>query len=767
MFLLRAALTAACVAWPCAAFAVDPPFNPKAHQAVVLPLLQKYCVRCHGEKEQEAAVRVDALPPTFKSNTYEATTWADVLDQVSQGTMPPPKEKLRPTADEVEKIREWIRGAQRQAVASSQDGAGQVVLRRLNRAEYDNTIRDCFGIDLKLARGFPTDDRDAGFDNIGRALTISHTLMDQYVAAAETIVERAFASGPPPKKMVIRSDPEHGALLSGGGGPSTGPVHNEFHRLRSGVGRAGGGLQFPFTLKEPGLYRATLRVAAWPVPPAKAVRLELRLGTEFAAGREVKADEYTGEIVTFEKVFSPRDVKETPKQSLAVAAAGGGDLLLDYVVIEGPVFDSWPSPAFHACFPDGKTAGDETDMRRIVQTFGARIYRRPLSEQEIAPLAAVYKYERTADADHLTAMRSVFKRMLVSPQFLFLLEPNAAAKARPLNDYELANRLSYFLWSTTPDEPLFAAAQAGRLRDKAELSKQVARMLAHPRRQAFIDNMTGQWLSLRDIDAFDVDPKQFPSWDKHLRESMLGETKAFFQEILDHDLSTLNFLDSDWAMLNERLAKHYGIAGVEGDELRRVKLPPGSHRGGLITQASMMKILSDGIETKPIKRAAWILENLLADPPPPPPPMVASLVPNKSGQAPRTLRERLVQHRVAAACISCHRKIDPLGFGLENYDAIGAWRETEGKVGRIDASGTLPSGAAFSGPDEMKRALLARKHDFCRCITEKFLTYALGRRLEFTDHDLVESIAAKMPAHGYTMKGLILDIVRSDAFRHR
>jgi hypothetical protein len=292
-------------------------------------------------------------------------------------------------------------------------------------------------------------------------------------------------------------------------------------------------------------------------------------------------------------------------------------------------------------------------------------------------------------------------------------------------------------------------------------------MLANTKRHAFIENMTGQWLSLRDFDMFDIDKKQFPAWDAHLRESMLAETRLFFQEILDHDLSTLSFLDSDWTMLNDRLAKHYGIEGVEGDEMRRVKLPASSHRGGLITQAAIMKILSDGIETKPIKRAAWILENLLDDPPPPPPPMVAALIQNKKGQAPRGLRERLEQHRNSPSCFSCHRKIDPIGFGLENFDPIGAWRETEGPVGKIDASGTLPDGTKFKGPDEMKKALMKRKNDFCRAITSKFLTYAVGRRLEFTDRELIDTIAARMPSHGYSMKGLIQDIVRSEAFRKR
>lgn len=764
---LRFAIISVLVLAASNARAVDRPFDPKAYASAIRPLLDRYCVRCHGADKQEAALRIDTLEPVFKPQSYDADLWLEVANQMSLGAMPPKKEKLRPSADEIDRVRSWILSAQRHAVESSQDGAGQVVIRRLNRGEYNNTIRDCFELELRPADEFPADASDGGFDNIGRALTISPMLMVKYMAAADLIVNRAFPAGPQPPMKDVRFDPERYGLSGQRIVLNSRRLHNEYLRHKERKARFNGA-GYEINLDHEGTYRITMRVAGIKDDPKLPVRMALAGGLDVIGGWDVDADEYTGQLITLDV---PVRLKYSPKKLYRVSGDGNGDLLLDYFRIQGPMYDVWPSPAFHACFPNGQTEGDERDARRILESFGAKIYRRPLIESDLQPLLAIYRERREASDEHLAAMRQVFKRMLISPAFLYLVEPQRDANQSALNDYELASRLSYFLWSSMPDDELFAAARAGRLHDPKELDRQVVRMIADPKSAAFVDNMTGQWLSLREIDTFDIDPKLWPQWDSHLRDSMLGETKAFFAELLRSDVSALAMLDSDWTMLNARLARHYDIPGIEGDHFRRVALPPGSHRGGVVTQAAVMKILSDGIETKPIKRAAWILENLLADPPPPPPPNVEPLEQNKKGEKPRTLRDRLQQHRDAPACFSCHRKIDPLGFGFENYNALGAWRDHEeskdGVAGAIDASGVMPDGTRFEGPEALKKILLTRQDDFRRCMTEKFLTYALGRGLEFTDAEIVEALAAQMPKHGDTMRGLIQDIVRSDVFRHR
>lgn len=751
---------------PAPSQAADAPVRVEEdHARKVRPLLEKYCVRCHGPKEQEAGVRVDTLKALFGTTSRDADLWIDVMDQVGQNSMPPRKEKERPTADEVDMLLSWIRAAQQQAIASSKEGAGKVVLRRLNRTEYNNTIRDLFGVEMRVADSFPEDETDRGFDNIGQSLTLSATLLQRYLMAAEFVVSRCFSSDPPPKKMQVHVEAEldgrstNGPLL-------TGPTHNQFRRLR---GKSANNMMIPVKLTSPGTYRISAKVASWPQSAGEPSRLELlEKGDNLVLlqGFDIFADEYSdGELISFDITFSPRDVRERAARNFVLAPAGNGDLLVDYVHITGPVYDVWPSPAFVRYMPQGSTDGTVVDLRRLVETFGARIYRRPIIPEDLKPLEDLYTTKRKEGADHLKAVQLVLTQMLISPSFIYLVEKRSDEKQPRLNDFELASRLSYFLWSSTPDDDLLNAAKAGKLTQPAELERQVLRMLADAKSEALVQNLTGQWLALRRIDEFAIDPKQFPTWSAHLRVSMLEETRAFFREILRNDLSVLNFLDSDWTMLNARLAKHYGIPGITGDQFRKVQLPKDSPRGGLITQAALMKILSDGIATKPITRATWILENLLADPPPPPPANIdTSGIALKKGSKPTSLRERFEVHRQIPACYSCHRKIDSIGFGLENFDPIGAWRDRDENKLPIDASGELRDGKSFKGPRELKQALLARKDDFCRCITEKFLTYALGRRLEYSDRATVEAIARRIPQHGYTLKGLILDIVRNEAF---
>jgi hypothetical protein len=358
--------------------------------------------------------------------------------------------------------------------------------------------------------------------------------------------------------------------------------------------------------------------------------------------------------------------------------------------------------------------------------------------------------------------------VLASPYFLFRVEmdpPGSGSEAHFLNDYELASRLSYFLWGSLPDEALFQAASRGNLRDEQVLTAQVRRMLADPKSLALVEDFGGQWLQTRNLGIVAPDPEKFPKFDDKLREAMQTETELFFEAILHENRSILDFIDADFTFVNQKLAKHYGIPGIKGGQFQRVQLD-GGRRGGVITQASMLTVTSNPTRTSPVKRGKWILENILGTPPPPPLPVVPELSEEEEVVLSGTLRQRMEQHRSDPNCASCHQRMDPLGFGLENYDGIGAWRDREGKFA-IDTSGSMPDGKSFDGAADLKAVLKRRPDEFTRCLAEKMLTYALGRGLEAHDRYQIDQIAAAVKAADYRFDSLILAIVRSEAFQQR
>lgn len=444
-------------------------------------------------------------------------------------------------------------------------------------------------------------------------------------------------------------------------------------------------------------------------------------------------------------------------------------IFVDWFEFEGPVEAEWPPRSHLSLFPNG-LKGDDATIRAAFAKLLPRAYRRPVGDSEVEEILDVFRRGKAEfGMTPVEAVRYGLQTVLSSPHFLLLFESSGGDGSRPLNDYELASRLSYFLWSSMPDEELFELAAAGKLRDPAELQRQVKRMIADAKAREFAENYAGQWLHVRDYSS--VMPAQdYKDYDAALAVAGQQEPYAFFEEILRNDLSILNFLDSDFATVNERLAKFYGIDGVEGDEFRRVALEPEHRRGGVLTMAGLLTYLADGTRTLPVRRGAWILEEIFNDPPPPPPPNAGEIQPNASG-ANLTVRRRLELHRNEATCASCHAKIDPLGLALENYDAIGAWRDVQNgegfranKAPPIDASGELPGGRMFDGPSEFKQALLAEKDRFARAFAEQMLTYALGRPVGYVDNTTLDRLTSALTKNDYRIQALLTAIVTSEPF---
>jgi hypothetical protein len=503
---------------------------------------------------------------------------------------------------------------------------------------------------------------------------------------------------------------------------------------------------------------------------------------------------------------SPRDTFQVVPYGLPGRVTKGGikeydgpGLRVHWVEIEGPLeATQWPPPSRAALLGGVDPAtGTEADAHTILRRFAARAFRRPVSEPELAPYLAFVSAQMAQGETYERAVRAGLKAVLVSPRFLML-----DADPGPLDGHALASRLSYFLWSTMPDADLFAAAAAGDLADPAKLRAQVDRMLAHPKARAFTRNFTDQWLELRQIDATTPDKQLYPEFDEWLQVSMVRETREFFDELLRADLSVMSFIDSDWAMLNERLAGHYGLAGedgrplAEGLPLRRVMLPPGSRRGGVLTHGSVLKVTANGTTTSPVLRGAWLLDRILGAPVPPPPANVPAVEPDIRGAT--NIRDQLAKHRSLGQCASCHKKMDPVGFALESYDVIGGWRDryrivaeegpkpTPGqgqgqgkgkpkgkgepryKLGpAVDAGDTLETGEAFRGIDEFKRLVLSRPEPVVRGLAEKLLVYATGHALEFADRDAIAAIVAEARREDYGLRSLVHAVVQSETFRNK
>jgi hypothetical protein len=727
----------------------------------ILPLLEQYCIDCHAEVYAEGEVVLDRFADG-EAAAEDGKTWLRVLDAV-EGRLMPPADMPQPTVEELEAIVSWI---ERDVIASrlGSGPAPPVVMRRLNRQEYDNTIRDLIGLDLKLSAAFPADEIGFGFDNVGSALNVSPIHVEKYLDAAE----RAMAAA------IEVPDVE-------------GLAPAELIGLRTYPLPIDGTVEFEHTLK-PGRYLADfslvrVRVAESVPPP----RLRIGFGSD---RRTVDAVLVQDETVVYRYWLTVAEgdgtvsVSVAPGQSEAdvlgteaASALDGGDqrygdqrgLHVDSMVVRGPVpAGAGGRPESHRRIlfvePGPGDEGRIEAARAAIGRFATRAFRRPASPDEVEGILGIFRLAHDRGESFERAVQVALTSVLVSPMFLYLVEPEEAAEDRPLDGFELASRLSYFLWSSMPDDELFAEAGAGTL--PSNLRAQVDRMIADPKSDAFVSNFVGQWLQLRRLDGLARDESLYPGFDEGLRDAMRTETERFFAEILREDRSVMELLDSDFTFVNEELARHYGIEGITGDEFRRVSLE-GRPRGGVLTQASVLTLTSNPNRTSPVKRGQWILQQILGTPPPPPPPDVPEL--EEGGEAVRaaSLRERLELHRANPECASCHSQMDPLGFALENYDAIGRWRDLDGDF-PIDPSGELAGGIAFDDAEDLKEILVeSSAKTFSRTLVEQLMTYALGRGLEPDDYPTVEAIRERLGSEDGRIRSILYGIVESDAFRQR
>lgn len=733
-------------------------------QTKIQPFLKKYCLDCHSGEKAKAGLPLDVYVSEAHARK-DRKNWAAVQHAIAAGDMPPPESKKpKPTKDEKEFVLNWIENTLTKVDCSpdTPKDPGRVTIRRLNRAEYNNTIRDLCGVDFKPADDFPSDDVGYGFDNIGDVLSFQPILLEKYMAAADKILAMALHIPEPPKKDKQTFRPQN-IDVTVRGAKQTNPDRIIFKT----AGEAYRGKQ-----NFPGEGDYTIRFRAWGTTvgneaPKVAVRIDgkdletLTIQAEKAKPQvyEVKTRLTAGEkrlAIAFTNPFEDKD--KTARE-----------FGLEFIEIEGPFNPVPPPDSASVKLLLIARPGGNIDARKaaelVLTNFARRAYRRPVKPDEVVRLLKLFDIATKQGEPFEKAIRLPMKAVLVSPHFLYRIEddPKNPNDIRTLNDFEFATRLSYFLWSSMPDEELFALAEKGELRKPGVLEAQLKRMLKDPKSKALAENFAGQWLQLRSLATIAPDKGYFPNWDDDLKKAMAGEAEAYFEYVVKNDRSILEFLDSDYTFVNNRLARHYDIKSIYGPTFQKVQLTDG-RRGGVITMASTLTVTSNPTRTSPVKRGKWILENILGTPPPPPAPDVPELPP--TGQLKGTLRQQMEQHRADPACAVCHAKLDPLGFGLENFDAIGAWRTQDNKQ-PIDPSGVLPGGEKFAGPAELRKVLLGKADQFRRCFAEKLLTFALGRGLEYYDKCALDEIVAHAKANGDTFSSLVLAIVKSDPFQKR
>jgi hypothetical protein len=745
-------------------------------------------------------------PKTFAENR---DIWERALNKMKAGEMPPAGLSKPP---DMPAIVSWLQTEFNRQDANVKADAGRIAARQLNRAEYNNTVRDLLGIDIRPADSLPQDPTAYGFDNISDALNMSSVLLEKYADAAERSVRTAIF-GPEKLKPAMTHYPFPVRLNDSRGTKPKIPdaEHYDLTGLSS-PHSAHAMHRFPVD----GVYSFRIVTNGHRPNQSMPAQVALWIDSKMVHSFEVDATDLEGQVLEAKTKVTPGDhlislsyLKEfhglppsyggpEPSTRPAVALINprgkltekdietlrkfGTRIKTDSVEtrvdnrfesldVGGP-FDQSNEPSQESLkrvFVCGHTNGKHNAScpRLIIASFAQRAFRRPLQPKEAEPFLNLYTLARKHGDGFNEGIAAALEGIMVSPNFLYRIEHDQpappGANAEPVSDYELASRLSYFIWSSMPDEQLLHVAKEHLLRDQAVLAEQVRRMLRDEKARALVDNFGGQWLQFRNIDVLHPDNQRFIDFDESLRHSVRRETELFLENLIRSDRSLLELLDANYTFVDERLARFYGIKGVSGPEFQKVDVSNTERGGGLLSQASILTISSYSTRTSPVLRGKWILENILDAPPPPPPPSVPALDDSKVGQS-ASLRQQMEEHRKNAVCASCHAKMDPLGFGLENLNAIGAWRDMDGKI-PVDASGSLPDGRSFRGPKELKALLLADKNRFVSCISEKMLTYALGRGLERYDRPALHAIEARVAEHDYRFSELVIGIAESLPFQ--
>ncbi|MEW4561082.1 DUF1592 domain-containing protein [Bremerella sp. JC770] len=782
------------------ALAIHPDYAAAADNPQVRALLKTHCIECHGAETQEANLRLDTLafPSTALDNAH---VWSRVVNAVERGEMPPDYQE-QPTADERKQLIGQIVGTVTQATERP------ISLRRLNRQEYENTVHDLLGIDVPLVDLLPEDGKVQGFDKGIDGLSFSSVLLEEYLKAAnvafDATIRRIEPLSPETRRaelMQIKENIDSVKKKKGG----VIEVDGSLVKFTPGWPPARIDDSHPI---EDGVYRC--RVAIWPHNPGdRTISVALYVGALFgpdtqqfvgifdAAGTpgEPRVVEFTcrmdeGDTIHIVPRVWPEHVTWRDKHE---KRPGVG---IAWVETYGPLDQSFPSEATKKLFGDVESitmkehwsvwmrhrknvkshliesSQPKEDLQRMLKAFIPRAFRRPVSDQEMQPFIDLAINRLESGRTFEQAARSGVTAVMCAPQFLLVnREP-------VVDDYTIASRLSYFLWSTMPDEELLKLAAEGKLSDPAVRRAQVNRMIADPRIENLVNDFTAQWLDLRDIEFTTPDKKLYPEYDPLLLEGMLGETRHFFEHVLQEDLSVMNFIDSDWTFLNQRMAGHYGLPEVEGHEqFQKVSLPEDSIRGGVLTHASVLKVTANGTTTSPVIRGVWVLDKMLGRPAPPPPPGVPAVEPDIRGAT--TIREQLDKHRNNAACASCHKRIDPPGFALEEFDAIGGHRDYYRSVGEgeripnqksyrkgpdVESSFAMADGREFENFVQFRQQMSDDQALVARAIAEKLLIYSTGRRMGLAQRDAVDQIVAQSSKHDLGLKSMIHAVVESDLF---
>jgi hypothetical protein len=777
----------------------------------IRPILERVCVDCHGPEKQKADLRIDQLNPDFLRGG-DVDTWHDSLDQIHLGEMPPEKAEKQLTKEERQILTSWINEGLKEVVAATRHLGGRVSSRRLTRYEYANTMRDLLGIDYDFARELPPEPASPeGFLNNGRTLELSPTQIETYLAVARKALSLAIVEGEKPKVHIVQQDKTAVGRLprkKDGGAipinpefvldvdqfPRTGefeirieagaviPEGNDFPCMEVWLGCVPGIIHVPRKL----VGKVDVRAPA-DKPETFVFRGRMEDFPQAGETRFGGGVDFNGVIVMLD--FFDADGKELryphrrysdpppkPKKKGApvpkLPPAPDGpllDIVVHSVRYEAPVLTSWPPPSHLALLdPAGSGADEREAAKAALESFLPRAFRRPVKPAEVEPFVSLFREIRPGCQSFPEAIRETFAAVLVSPHFLHLVDTR--------DDFAIANRLSYLLWSTAPDEELRKLAESGRLREPETLARETARLMNDSRASEFVNRFTDQWFDLGGLDRVAVNPEFFPDFDNGLKEAMRQETREVFGEILRGDLSCLELIDSNWTMANHALATHYGLRNrPRSGAFERVALTAEDRRGGLLGQGAFLLSNSNGEASHPIKRAVWILDRLLDSPPAPPPPDVPELDPENPDLAGLSVKQQLAVHREKESCRSCHEGIDPWGIALENFDAVGLSRShaamrirKNGTVPRgpaLDPATTLPDGTKINGIEDLKQFLLReRRTHFARAVTKRLATYALGRSLELADREAIESLTADFERDGFRLRGLIVDLVTSELF---
>lgn len=767
----------------------------------VTAFLQRHCTGCHDAKKQKGDLRLDDLVVDLTSPKI-MSHWEESMNRMNSGDMPP-EDEPRPKPEDLAKVSDWIADQLHEAEILRQSSQGErVTFHKLTREEYANTIRDLLGVtfDVKAPTGLPEDPDWKGFERIGSVLTLSPAHVEKYMAAAEAVLDESLSIRPEPKRETITWEPWD---MRWKGFKEEYTARGIADQVRIEIVPNNYTTDsWNLEVKTTGEYLLRLKLSGLRPEGGRAPRLKVYMSSidktlierdidaaedkpitiearvHLVAGKypvriinsvpgpnpEGRRSRHSGTPNAFTNTRSrvPWQIKLTDDDFKPIEPT----LIIDRIEWDGPIVASWPTPAHQRIFAS-------KDAREIVTNFAEQAWRRPVSAEEITPLLQPFEQSLKLGDSFELAVKNALVAVLCSKSFIYLAEGDAKKPRQHLSDPELASRLSFFLWSTMPDARLLDLARQNKLHEPATLRAEVKRLLANGKAQAFAQSFPRQWLQLRKVGMFPPDKVLYPEYDENLEQSMVAETTGFFAELMRRNGPLREFLDSDWSMINERLAMHYGIEGVRGDQLQRVALKPDQHRGGLLTHASVLSLTSDGTRHRPVHRGVWLLDAIIGKSAPPPPANVPALSTPDAKTKKTTVREKLEQHRSDPNCTACHNKIDPIGIAFDNYDAIGRWRTEEsikdgtGADPTLDASGRLPDGRAFTDAAGFKKILLDDIDRFAAALTEKLATYALRRGMTFSDRADLKRIAEEAKRNDYQIASMIENLVCSPLFLKR